>query len=409
MIRGMEIPSLARRFDALATLVRSTAPLWRPAPFYHTHLPWAADLPALAHALHALGPAEIEAFEDDDATLRGWLANHLPVFSGVEPFLNFRLNREILPIPVGWHAPAAHIPGRKWAQIERFAAAVIPATARSRGVIDWCGGKSHLGRLLGRHAGLPVQLFERDATLCQSASHLALRDGVTLAVAEGDVLEYQATLPADHQVVALHACGELHRHLLDRVADSDVAAVALSPCCYHRTRDALHVWRSPGGRASGLRLSREELRLAVLETMTAAPRERIRARTRRQGLLALMLWAERSGRPLSSVAGLPWAWGQTPEENVGHLVRAAGLRPPDAAEFAALWQEASSRERTVRAFELLRQAIRRPLEVLLVVDMALGLEAAGYTVEVQQFCERTLTPRNLLLTAERPRNNPHAG
>lgn len=59
------------------------------------------------------------------------------------------------------------------------------------------------------------------------------------------------------------------------------------------------------------------------------------------------------------------------------------------------------RSRDVRAFELIRVAVRRPLEVWLVLDMALGLAGEGYEVEVGEFCGRELTPRNLLIRARR--------
>lgn len=55
----------------------------------------------------------------------------------------------------------------------------------------------------------------------------------------------------------------------------------------------------------------------------------------------------------------------------------------------------------VRAFELIRAAVRRPLEVWLVLDMALGLADEGLAVEVGEFCGRELTPRNLLIRARR--------
>ena len=45
---------------------------------------------------------------------------------------------------------------------------------------------------------------------------------------------------------------------------------------------------------------------------------------------------------------------------------------------------------------------RRALEVWLVMDLALGLEEAGFEVAVGTFCDRALTPRNLMVLAERP-------
>jgi hypothetical protein len=49
---------------------------------------------------------------------------------------------------------AWEIPGRKQQQIEAFAAAARPAAMP---VLDWCGGKGHLGRLLALQWQLGVK------------------------------------------------------------------------------------------------------------------------------------------------------------------------------------------------------------------------------------------------------------
>lgn len=64
---------------------------------------------------------------------------------------------------------------------------------------------------------------------------------------------------------------------------------------------------------------------------------------------------------------------------------------------AAGWQRLAE----VRNLELLRGLFRRPLELWLNLDRALFLEEQGYTVRLGTFCDTPLTPRNLLLMAER--------
>jgi len=398
----MSPPTLEQRLAILARIVGETAPFWQPAPFYHARLPWEPGYPALAAALRALTDDEVEAFAGDDIALRSWLATWLPSFAGLEPVLTLPLRDTPLPRAAGHHAPDRDVPGRKWAQIEPFAAAVLaedgPAFER---IVDWCGGKSHLGRLLAMHSGRPVTLYERDAALCAQAEVLARRDRVRLQAVQVDVLAEGTMLPANSQVVALHACGDLHLQLIDIVGEQRVEELALSPCCYHRTRQATWQWRSSAGRESGLVLGREDLRIAVLESVTSAPRERAQARARQQGLLALLAWSGEVGQPLDSVAGCEWRRGDRVEDNLCRLAQASGLPVPQAADCARLWERAAARAREVRALELLRHAIRRPLEALLVIDMALGLEAQGYDVSLATFCQRAITPRNFLLTARR--------
>ncbi|MNG29795.1 hypothetical protein D3C84_1152830 [compost metagenome] len=57
----------------------------------------------------------------------------------------------------------------------------------------------------------------------------------------------------------------------------------------------------------------------------------------------------------------------------------------------------------MRNLELLRNLFRRPLELWLVLDRALFLEEQGYRVRPGLFCDYPLTPRNLLILAERDR------
>jgi hypothetical protein len=56
---------------------------------------------------------------------------------------------------------------------------------------------------------------------------------------------------------------------------------------------------------------------------------------------------------------------------------------------------------TVRNLELPRSLFRRPLEIWLLLDRALFLEEQGYQVRLGNFCPAQLTPRNILLLAER--------
>ena len=67
------------------------------------------------------------------------------------------------------------------------------------------------------------------------------------------------------------------------------------------------------------------------------------------------------------------------------------------------WERAEriGRERTARArrLGLVRAAFRRPLEVWLALDRAVWLADRGLAVEVGTFCERAVTPRNVLVSA----------
>ncbi len=271
-------------------------------------------------------------------------------------------------------------------------------------VLDWCAGKAHLGRLIGLHSGLPVRSLERDAVLCGEAERLAARDGITLTAEVCDVLArpHRNLLTPGTLACALHACGDLHLTLLDQAQEHRPAGLLLAPCCYHRTTQAIHQPRSSAGRACGLELTREDLRLAVLETATAGHAQRETERRRKARILALRDWGARHDLHITDFTLLR-DLGRGDDDSA--LIRACErLVWPvlKAGQIESLMEGGWKRAAGVRAFELIRAAIRRPLEVWLVLDMAQGLEEAGFDVEVGEFCDKALTPRNLMIRA-RPR------
>jgi hypothetical protein len=99
---------------------------------------------------------------------------------------------------------------------------------------------------------------------------------------------------------------------------------------------------------------------------------------------------------------LETAWlGRPFAEYCQHLAALKGLplqciQPWDKYE-AGGWQRLAQ----VRNLELLRALFRRPLELWLLLDRALYLQERGYHVRLGSFCRTRLSPRNLLLIAER--------
>jgi hypothetical protein len=289
------------------------------------------------------------------------------------------------------------IPGRKQAQIEAFAGAVPDAGAP---LLEWCAGKGHLGRLLGARWRQAVLSLEWDAELCAEGESLARRAGVEQRFLQLNVLQSAlAPLLAGRHALALHACGDLHLALLREAATARVPALDLAPCCYYRIATPDYQPLNPDARLS---LSREELHLAVTETVSAGARER---RLRDRDLawkLAFLEWrAEQTGVRGKTFKPVPAAWaadGFAPW--LARLAQREGLVLPAAtAEWEARgWQ----RLREVRRLDLVRLTFRRPLEIWLALDRALFLERQGYRVTLTEFCPRGITPRNLLISARLP-------
>ncbi len=390
--------TLRTPFLELQSLLTQHESLWRPAPFHLARPDWCAHWPTLAAALEALDDDAVERFGEDSDACRGWLTPHLPALQRLHAACALpELPQRALP------ACDPHfddgIPGRKRAQIEAFAGH-MPAAATP--VLEWCAGKGHLGRRVAHADRVPVTSLEIDPGLCAEAQRLAARRGADQRVVRADALDAASRAHVrDRAVLALHACGELHRSLV-RHADRDGAhAYRIAPCCYHLGTDGAY---RPLSQAARLALDASTLRLAVTETVTAPRHDRARlARDQawKLGFIALRNALEgEAPRPFRPV---PASWRSAGFEPFCRrlaerekLVLPAQVCWPD-------WERTGWQRRAqVRRFELVRHAFRRPLETWLVLDLALGLEERGFAVTVGRFCARTLTPRNLLILAERP-------
>lgn len=386
----------ARLLTLQAQLAAHTA-YWRPAPF-HVHRPdWCASNPALAAAVLALDETELDALAAEPAAARDWLAPWLPGLAELDA------TAELTALPTRavppWPARAdSGIPGRKAAQIEAFVAAMPRAITP---VLDWCAGKGHLGRRVALADSVALTALERDPELAAEARRLAARMGLTAAVQVDDARTPSALARvAGHTVLALHACGELHRGLVRCASERCAAAYRIAPCCY--PVEAGPHYR-PLSRSATLALDTSALKLAVTEVVTAPLHDRRRlARDQAAKLGYLALHHALAGSAPAGLRPVPPAWLAADFEDCGRrLAEREGLTLPTTLAWA-FWQAEGERRRAeVRRLELVRQAFRRPLEVWLVLDLAVALTDAGYAVRLGRFCARSLSPRNLLLLADR--------
>lgn len=149
-------------------------------------------------------------------------------------------------------------------------------------------------------------------------------------------------------------------------------------------------------------LTAEDARLAVTELVTAAPRQ-VRQRDREMAWkLGFDAWrrlasgfdAYRNFRPVPAA----WMRGSFAEFML-QMTRREGLPVPAAQQMGMLEQRGEHRRREVMRLSILRHVFRRPLEIWLALDLALRLENDGYAVSIGRFCERRLTPCNLLISA----------
>jgi hypothetical protein len=394
---------LLARFTALDAFLIEHQALWKPRPFTHLSLAWEACYPELALWLRGRSLEEAENAHNQPADL----------VDAPEPFATLAaLSAELsavgeLPghaLEAAGHRLNVDVPGRKWRQIEAFASRLSFASQPTHW-LDWCSGKGHLGRRL-LDSGQQLTCVEYDPLLVASGQTLSQRHHLHALHVEQDVLaaDAPAVLNATHTPVALHACGDLHVRLMQLASAAGCQQMAIAPCCYNRISRREYQALSCEGSVSLLQLSVEDLALPMSETVTAGARVRRQRDTSMARRLAFDL-LQRQVRGVDEylpTPSLPSAWlDKTFADYCRDLAALKELSTIGSPDWSALEAAGWQRLAEVRNLELLRGLFRRPLELWLNLDRALFLEQQGYTVRLGTFCDTPLTPRNLLLLAER--------
>lgn len=389
-------------FNELDVLLAAHQTWWQFRPFHQSQMPWSRLCPGLTDALNSLDDDDIGALDVDMAALVEFVTPWIPS----APRLLALSQLPLLPHkPITLPSRADYqIPGRKLEQILAFISASSDSCAPR---LEWCAGKGHLGRLLSLHHQCGVCSLEWQHSLCREGEVLARRQAadqqfVCVDVFDNTVAEY---LSAERHVVALHACGDLHTDLITRWNRSAARELTLSPCCYHLTRAKdFYQPLSQVAKQARVRLTKADLSLPLQETVTAGRRERSLRDQQLHWRLAFDLW-QRFERgvdeylPLPTIRAAQLA-GSFTEFALGmaHQKQLSISNPVDDSRWL---EQGLERLKWVRRMELVTHVFRRPLEVWLALDRVLCLEEAGAAVSIGQFCDRRLTPRNIMIRAIR--------
>jgi hypothetical protein len=391
---------LAERFRHAQDFLRRHESLWRPQAFRHPVLSWEQQFPLLAQRLRALDLEQAEAGAENETALVELLGDDLPELQSVYAAL-------ALPEIAGAALPplreAVDVPGRKWRQLQAFAARV---PASSAPLLEWCAGKAHLGRLLAHLQHREVWALEWNERLVADGARLARRAQLPVEFICVDVLGDAATalLRDECDVVALHACGELHLQLLRGCVRSRPRGLVLAPCCYQLIPGDTYRPLSRLAADADLHLGIADLHTAVRDSVTSPRRVQLQRRTLqawRLGFDAL----QRELRGADSYLPTPSLPLSALKMGFVEFCRAQAVR--NAIALPAGWDDKHyeatgwQRLREVAGLDLARIACRRPLEIWLALDRALYLQEHGYDVELGAFCARELTPRNILIRAQR--------
>ena len=392
--------ALETRFAALHEFLSAHEALWKPRPFTCLRLPWETDYPELAHWLRQRSLNEAEQAALTPLEPQG--PSPLPELAAEAAALGDPGRLPFVELPAPPSRLERDVPGRKWEQIEAFAHA-LAFTSPVTHWVDWCAGKAHLGRRLLR-PGQTMTCLEHDPALVAAGRGLSEHHRLPAIHQHCDVMADDLVLGPGDTPVALHACGDLHVKLLRVASEHGCTQLAIAPCCYNRTQANSYVALSAAGQARPLHLDRDDLGLPASEAVTAGARERRQrdlSMARRLGFDLL----QRRVRGVSEylpTPSLPVSWlGKSFADYCSHLAALKGIELEPSEGWAYWEQQGQQRLAEVRNLERVRNLFRRPLELWLVLDRALFLREQGYEVRIGTFCERSLTPRNLLVLAER--------
>lgn len=390
----------AAAFLELSQWLRSTEQFWQPSPFVHETPPWLADHPSLAQNCLQWAPAQLDDFAAQPYSELHWLQQQLPQLSPLPGVLALGL-RDPPARSAAQTRAAAGVPGRKWEQICAFSQ-VLRSTQQP--LLDWCCGKSHLGRYLARRDQRALHGVERNPKLCEQGQLLAQQHGLDCNYQIADVLTDSTDIPRGSVVVALHACGDLHRSLINHAHLHHVSQLYLAPCCYHLWLQGNYQPQSALGRQHDLRLNRNQVQLAVQDLLHAPARERRAHHTMAAWRLAFDS-LQRELRGDDCYVSTPSLPHRVLKEGFAAFIQRLAaheqLALPAQIDWKAWETQGWTRLERARRLQVVRHAFRRPLEMWLVLDIALRLQERGFSTEITPFCPRQTTPRNLLLRGYR--------
>jgi hypothetical protein len=393
-------------FDALGGLLARYPAFWQSQPFSETALHWQHQHKALYEALLALTDDDLTALSDEQA-LNDFVSAFVPALAFLGTLRIEAYSGELKPMA---KFSDVGIRGRKVSQICGFASLVADTVDPiEQSVVDWCAGKGHLARHLFHIFKAPVICLEHDPALCAQGRQAMEKLGYPVSFLEYDVLKGLPSQLANEPalkptlITALHACGDLHRAMIETCLSHRIPAMAWSPCCYHLT-DAVYQPCSTEGKRQNIALTQDALKLAVSQTATAGNRvKRLRWRELHWRLAFDLLHRDIEGvqqyRPTPSI---PKRWlSDSFQVFCEYMAGRLNWSLPRAVAADYFLDEADKKLRRILRLEKAKLAFRRALEYYLVLDQALYVRGSGYQVDIKTFCDTDTSPRNIALVAQR--------
>ena len=391
--------SLSSIFHQIDRCLKDTKSYWQCVAFDFTKLPWRDN--KLTQFLISLSDEEVRALDANQALLYEVFAEYIPAVSDLPYLTQLTMTPEPRRDIPFWLSNG--IKGRKLLQLQDFVSHINNET---QSVLEWCAGKGHLGRIMSYQGAQHVQSIELQESLCKQGQHSAQQQNLNMEFRCADVLQDNTDdcFKKHQHAVALHACGRLHQVFMAQAIKAECDKVSLSPCCYHLFTEPTYQAMSIEGQNSALTLSHSDMKLALQETVTAPSRvTKIRQKevTWRLGFDALRRELTGSSHYVSVPSINKQIFSGEFEDFCHWAADKKNLTLPKNCDFQHFLSLGEKRKKTTDRIELVRHIFRRAIELWLVLDRALYLQAAGYEVEISEFCEKSLTPRNILIQGKK--------
>ena len=395
------------KFQTLDSFLNQHQVYWRSEPFHlcqQDELPWRDHNEALFIWLQALNEQQIQAYKEQPESLVKELNAFFPDLNSIVEAIELpTLSHKGLDLPKGTDTG---IPGRKLEQIMSMSEAVLHHHSGSEW-LEWCSGKGFLGRILSQQSQQKVTSFEWQQSLCDSGQAIANAQMLPMHFVQGDAFsaESDAVFNPHQHAVALHACGDLHVTLLNKAVSHELPAVTISPCCYHLIQSEQYQAMSQAAKSSELKLSKSDLRIPLQETVTGG--ERVK-RHRELEMSFRLGFSQLVKRELGLIEYQPVPSIKKSELSEGFesfcwwAADKKSLILSDQVDFDFYERLGAQLFWNMERLSLVQQVFRRPLEMWLALDRALYLEEQGYQTSIEQFCERHITPRNILIRGRKP-------
>ncbi|WP_137297457.1 methyltransferase [Psychromonas sp. SP041] len=398
---------LKHNFDKIDRYLTATKQYWHYNAFMLNDYPTFSGNSALINFLHRIDDNKLLNYQKNPASLYPLLKQFIPELLNInDPLFDINNNNLTHDLDMPFWLKKG-IKGRKWIQIDRFSNSIDETLP----VLEWCAGKGHLGRLIHYKTKNEISAVEWNAELCNQGLALAQQQSILQPFFVANVLlgEGNQLLNKEQHVVALHACGDLHVHLINGVKKALTEKVTISPCCYHLTEhDSYQAVSSyalqQSQLLSSITLSKQDLKLAVTQQSTSGERQtqlndqEVWWRLSFDCLQKALLKTE----DYLTVPSFPKTLLSNNFRDFAEWVKAyKQLDIELPADLSMYLVQGKVRFNRLRRGELVSQFFRRSLELWLVYDRALSLQEAGYQVNISIFCDANITPRNLLIQASR--------